>query len=225
MSMLRYLPLALVLTAGPLLAGPELSVSPSLAGRVDGKTYIAPGGAFRVAIPVLPELGGTVSDTGNVVTFQDDFSLIVSIAAFPMDATQRWERSTRGVKDYLNYFVETFIMADFRNLFPDAQVESKKFLPEVMRGALLAYTLLPGGSMFGDRHAVLGADDSPLIAKRGNLLFVRNGTLYIISTELAERVIERSTYQKNTAEEDAILRLRLADILKKMEFSRPATDL
>lgn len=222
--MLRFLPFALVLSAGPLLAAPELTVAPNLAGRVDEKTYIAPGGIYRVTIPVLPELGGTINDTANVVTFQDNFSLIVSIAAFPMDATQRWELSTRGVKDYLGYFMEHFIMSDFRNLFPDARVESMKFLPEVMRGSLITYTLLPGGSMFGDKHAVMGADDSPPVAKRGNLIFVRNGMLYIISTELAERVIERSTYKKTPDEENEILRLRLADVLKKIEFSRPATD-
>ena len=173
---------------------------------------------------LLPELGGEITDTPNVVTFQDDFNVHVSIAAFPMDATQRWEYSTRGVKDYLSYFLDSFVMPDFRRLFPDARIESQKYLPEVMGGALLTYTLLPGGSMFGDQHSVLGTDETPPIAKRGNLIFVRNSTIFIISTELAERVIERSTYQKTTADEDEILRLRLADILKKMEFTRPATE-
>jgi hypothetical protein len=223
--MLRFLPLALMLTAGPLLAQPEMGSAPSaLAGRVEGKVYIAAGGAYRITIPVLPELGGAINDTPTVVTFQDRFNVHVSIAAFQMDATQRWEFSTRGVKDYLTYFLDNFMMPDFRRLFPNARIESQKFLPDVMRGALLTYTLLPGGSMFGDQHAVLGSDDTPPVAKRGNLIFVRNNTIYIISTELAERVIERSTYQKTTAEEDELLRLRLADILKKMEFTRPASD-
>ena len=221
--MLRYLPIALVLTAGPLLAQPGPGLTPALSGRVEDRTYISPGGTFRIAIPVLPELGGEINDTPNVVTFQDRFNLHVSIAAFPLDATQRWELSTRGLKDYLNYFFENFVMSDFRNLFPDARTESARFEPETMNGALLAYTLLPGGSMFGDKRAILGADDKPPVAKRGNLLFVRRGTLYIISTELAERVIERSTYRKTTAEEDELLRRRLADILKKREFGRPAT--
>ena len=70
---------------------------------------------------------------------------------------------------------------------------------------------------------MLGADESPPVAKRGNLLFVRNNTLYIISTELAERVIERSTYKKSVREEDDLLRQRLADMLKKIEFARPLT--
>ena len=222
--MLRYLPIALVLTAGPLLAQPGPGLAPALKGRVEDKTYIAPGGTFRLTIPVLPELGGTISDTANVVTFQDNFNVHVSIAAFPLDATQRWELSTRGLKDYLSYFFENFVMPDFRNNFPDARTESALYVPDMMNGALLAYTLLPGGSMFSDKRALIGADEKPPVAKRGNLVFVRRSTIYIISTELAERVIERSTYNKTTAEEDEILRLRLADILKKMEFSRPATD-
>ena len=70
-----------------------------LAGKIEGKTYVSPTGQFRVQIPVLPELGGDVSDTPNVVTFQDDFNVYISIAAFQQDATQRWENSTRGAKD------------------------------------------------------------------------------------------------------------------------------
>ena len=88
------------------------------------------------------------------------------------------------------------------------------------------YRLVPAvKDAFGDTVLAQDrADDKPAVAKRGNLVFVRRGTIYIISTELAERVIERSSYRKTTAEEDEILRLRLADILKKMEFTRPATD-
>ncbi len=37
-------------------------------------------------------------------------------------------------------------------------------------------------------------------------------------------MIERSTYKKTTDEENEILRLRLADILKKIEFTRPVTE-
>ena len=222
--MRRILSLALLLTAGPLLAQPVAGSAPALTGRVEGRVYISPGGVYRVTIPVLPELGGTVSDTPTVVTFQDHFNLHISIAAFPMDATQRWELSTRGLKDYLSYFFETFVMGDFRNIFPEARIESSKFLPDSANGALLAYILLPGGSMFSDRSAILGADEKPPVAKRGNLVFVRSGTLFIISTELAERVIERSSYKKTTAEEDEMLRARLLDFLKKIEFARPATN-
>lgn len=221
--MLRFISAALLLAAGPMLAQPETPLSPGLTGRVEDKVYIAPGGTFRIAIPVLPELGGSITDTPNVVTFQDQFNVHISIAAFPMDATQRWELSTRGLKDYLTYFFDTFVMADFRQMFPNARIESSTFSPDIMSGAYTTFTLLPGGSMFGDKHAILGADDTPPVAKRGNLVFVRGNMIYIISTELAERVIERSTYKKTVAEEDEILRQRLADTLRKIEFTRPAT--
>src|SRR5687768_12051066 len=110
-----------------------------LEGKVEGKTYISPTGIFKVVIPVLPELGGDITDTPNVVTFQDDFNVHVSIAAFPQDATQRWELSTRGPKDYLIYFFSNFVLSDFKQTFEGVQIESAKFVPGMMDGALLTY--------------------------------------------------------------------------------------
>ncbi len=221
MRMFRTSLLLLALTTAPLL--PLAAAGPGLAGRVEGRMYIAPTGAYRLPIPVLPELGGSISDTENVVTFQDQFSLHVSIGVFPQDATHRWELSTRGLKDYLGYFFGGFVMPDFRLAFPGGRVESVGFSPDVMGGALFAYTLLPGGSMFEAKRAILGAGDSPLEAKRGNLIFVRNGVIYVLTTELAERVTERSSYHKTTEEENQILRDRLVALVRTMEFSRPAT--
>src|SRR3954467_7503313 len=142
----------------------------SLEGKIEGKTYVSPTGQFKVTIPVLPELGGTVTDTPNVVTFQDEFNVHVSIAAFPQDATQRWEMSTRGLKDYLVYFFSNFVLADFKQNFEGVQIESAKFMPGLMDGALLTYILVPGGTMFGDRVPQLGTNDRVPVAKRGNLL-------------------------------------------------------
>lgn len=191
-----------------------------LQGKVEGKTYVSPTGTFKVLIPVLPELGGDITDTPNVVTFQDDFNVHVSIAAFQQDATQRWELSTRGLKDYLIYFFSNFVLADFKQTFQGVQIESAKFVPGMLEGALLTYILVPNGTMFRERVPQLAADRIP-VAKRGNLLFVRNGHIFVITTELAERVIEGKTYTKTTAEEDEILRNRLNDIVGKITFAKP----
>ena len=212
------LTLALALTA--LTAFAPRAYAQELLGKVDGKNYLSPTGLFRIAIPVLPELGGGITDTPNVVTFQDSFNLHVSIAAFEQDATQRWELSTRGLKDYLVYFFSNFILADFKQAFAGAKIESAKFLPGMLEGALLTYILVPDGTMFRDRVAQISADIVP-VAKRGNLLFVRNGHIFVITTELAERVIEGRTYQKTTEEEDEILRNRLIDIVNKTAFAKP----
>lgn len=209
------LTLALLVLAG----SSALTQAQSLHGKVEGKTYVSPTGQFRVAIPVLAELGGDVTDTPNVVTFQDDFNTHVSIAAFQQDATQRWEMNTRERKDYLVYFFSNFVLADFRQTFEGVKIESAKFLPSTQEGSLLAYLLVPGGSMFAGRIPQISPD--PLrVAKRGNLLFVRNGHVFIISTELAERVIEGKSYDKKTEEEDEILRNRLLEILSKMSFPK-----
>ena len=220
--MLRFPLVMLAFMTGPLLAQPG-DYSPALNGCVEGRTYISPTGTYRIPIPVLAELGGTVTDTPNVVIFKDNFNVHVSIGTFPQDATQRWELSTRGLKDYLVYFFSTFVLPDFGQVSPDCRVESAKFSPGIMDGSLITYLLLPGGSMFGEKHAILGINDKPLVAKRGNLLFARNGYIYIVSMELAERVVEGGSYQKTTAQEDEILRQRLTDIALKMEFNRPAS--
>lgn len=192
-----------------------------LVGRVDGRTYISPTAAFKVSIPVLPELGGSITDTENVVTFQDDFNVHISIAAFPQDATQRWEMSTRGLKDYLVYFFSNYVLGDFRQTFPDASIESAKFVPSALDGSLITYILLPGGSMFMDKIPMIAGGPIP-VAKRGNQLFVKNGHIFVISVELTERVLERTTYKKTSAEEDEILRQRLNEVIVRLQFPKPA---
>lgn len=202
-----------------LVAAAQEPPGASLAGRIEGKTYVSPTGIFRVTIPVLPELGGEINDTANVVTFQDGFNTHVSIAAFQQDATQRWEMSTRGLKDYLIYFFSNFVLPDFKQSFEGTQIESAKFNPGQLDGVLITNILLPGGSMFADK--VPQYDDGRVaVAKRGNMLFVKNGYIFVISTELAERVIEGKAYKKTTAEEDDILRQRLNDIVDKIQFAK-----
>ncbi|HZP61086.1 MAG TPA: hypothetical protein VFB27_12245 [Opitutaceae bacterium] len=195
---------------------------PPLHGKIDGRTYISPTGAFRMTIPVLPELGGTVIDTENVVTFEDNFNTHVSVAAFQEDATQRFEDERRGRKEYLIYFFSNYVMPDFQKRSPGAKIEDDAvFRPGTADGALIVYTLLPGGSMFAERASLTGDADASLVAKRGNLLFVRNGYVYVISTELAERVLEHSTYHKSKEEENELLHTRLLDLLGNMQFTPP----
>ena len=46
--------------------------------------------------------------------------------------------------------------------------------------------------------------------------------IYVISVELAEKVIEGTAYHLTTAEEDALLRRRLEQVIDAMTFNRPA---
>ena len=227
--MFRLQPARLLFAAASLLVtislplraqpAPPAEAAPGLEGKIEGRTYVSPTGVFKISIPVLPELGGEITDTPNVVTFQDDFNVHVSIAAFPQDAMQRWELSTRGMKDYLIFFFSNYVLADFKQAFEGAQIESAKFLPGMGDGTLLTYILIPGGTMFADRIPQLSADRVP-VAKRGNMVFVRNGHIFVVSTELAERVIEGKAYKKTTTEEDELLRTRLNDIVGKMTFAK-----
>ena len=181
-----------------------------------------PPGHFVVRIPVLPELGGGVKDTVNVVTFQDAFNTHISIAAFRQDATQQWQLSTSGIKDYLTFFFNSYVRPDFTRTFKDARVESSgRFIPTVQGGAFIAYVLIPGGSMFAARTPPIEGDTSVPVAKRGNMLFVKNGFIFVISTELAERVTEGSTYKMTSDDEDKLLRDRLVDIASRINYLNP----
>jgi hypothetical protein len=108
-------------------------------------------------------------------------------------------------------------------MFPGAQIERVEFLPRLLDGALLAYTLLPGGTMFADRLVNIAPEAVVPVAKRGNLLFVKHGHVYVISVELAERSLEGTAYRKTTAQEDEILRHRLEVLVDAMSFRPPPT--
>lgn len=205
----------------PLIAfavlAPFATAQAPIAGRVEGTQYVAPSGSYKISLPVLPELGGRIVDTPEVVTFEDDFNTHASIACFKMDATQRWEHETRGRKDYLIWFFSNFVQTDFQERFPGSKIESAKYIPSIEGGALLTYNLLPGGTMFRGRAGYIETEE-PLTAKRGNLLFIREGFVYVLSVELAEKALERFSYTKTTAEEDELLRKRLLELFARITF-------
>lgn len=216
-----------------------------LFGRVVGTAYYSPTGLFRIAVPVLSELGGTITDTKNEVTFQDAYTTYVSIAVFPMDATQRWELQLRGTKDYLAYFFTNYIQPDFARSFGKVEVDKDGiFAPEIEGGSLITFALLPGGSMFPNGAAAIDPARPPPVAKRGTLVFLRppaaailggaaadqaqpfhtNGYLFVISIELGERATEGTAYTLTPAEENATLRSRLTEIAGRMTFMGAAAS-
>lgn len=201
------------------LAGPS-TLAATLMGRMDAESYVSPTGQFRIRAPVLPELGGVITDSENVVTFQDNFGTHISVACFPLDAIQRWELDTRGRRDYLLYFFTDVVMANFIARFPGSTVESARYLPELEEGALIGYSLLPGGSHFENANRVLdGPPLDPVVAKRGTMLFVRSRHVYALSIELAERATQRSTYAQTVEQENEQLSNRLTALLGRIIFS------
>lgn len=215
-----FSPLFVLLAATSLLSAQEQAVPASdLHGRVDGFTYISPTGLFRIPVPVSPTLGGNITDTPNVVTFSDAFVTHYSIAVLPLDAVQLRELEARGKKDYLVAFFSNYILRDFREAIPGSKVEGARFLSTHLDGAIMIYTLLPGGSAFGHRIYNFIPDAPRPVAKRGNLLFIHNNTLYILSSELAERVIEGVHFTLTAEEENAVLKKRLVDLSNRITFA------
>ncbi len=208
------------LAAGLALVASAAAQDAGLVGKIEDNTYVSPTGEFRIPLPILQELGGKVTDTENVVTFSDNFNTHISIACFAQDALQRWENDTRGLRDYLLYFFTDFVLANFQSRYPGSSIESARFLPELMDGSLIGYALLPGGSFFEGKNAVLNEPSPhPVIAKRGTLLFVRNRYIYVISTELAERATQRSTYSQSIDAENTILSERLIGLVGRLVFT------
>ena len=219
------LPLALFGQTGDASgAGTAAPAQTPLAGAIQGNRYVAPTGAYSVEIPIYPELGGSITDTPYVVTFQDSYTTHISIAAFPQDATERWKLETNGPKEYLKDFFVHFVVRDFVRSNKHAKVqENARFVPGILNGAFIAYILLPGGSMFFNSNYAIAANSAIPTAKRGNMIFVKNGYLYVLSTELAEKATEGTAYHLTEKEEDEILRERLIDVTRKMQFAPAAT--
>lgn len=221
--MLRAVFLAVALCAAGLNAQTQ---PPPLKGSIANDVYTSSAGRFSIPLPVLPQLGGEILDTPNVVTFKDHFNTFITVAGFPMDATERWEYSTQGAKDYLVGFFRTVVLDQFRRDFPTMRVEggTGTFIPSLQGGAFIAFFLLPDGSEFTaqlDPFAASPAQQHP-VAKRANIVFVRNNVNYILSTELAERVTEGLSYKKTPEEENQLLRKRIDDLVSKMSFPAPA---
>jgi len=213
-------------TAVLVAANIAVAQDSALAGRVEGDTYISPTGEFKVQMPVLPELGGSITDTENVVTFSDDYNTHISIACFELDPAQKWELETRSLRDYLLYFFNHFVLADFQTRFPKSSIESARFLPTLMSGTMITFALLPGGSYFeGKNRIAADSVQTPVVAKRGTMLFVRNRHIYVISSELAERATQRSTYNRTTDQENQLLTDRLTTLLNRFTFLEPKSHL
>jgi hypothetical protein len=214
--------LSLLLAAALLAPGALVSQAAPLVGRIAGDVYFSATGEFSVPVPVLRELGGTVTDTENVVTFTDRYSTHISIACFPQDALQRWELETRGPRDYLLYFFTQFVLADFARRFPGSSIESARFIPELMEGSLVTYALLPGGSHFEPTTGLAApAKENRVTAKRGTLLFLRNRHVYVLSTEFAERATKRDGYNLTAEQENTQLTSRLTELVNRLVFPPP----
>jgi hypothetical protein len=219
---IRRLAAALAVCAGLASAAAQEIPAGGLYGAIRNAHYTAPDGRFRLPVPVLAELGGKVFDTEAVVTFTDDVSTHVSVACFPLGLSQQWELETRGLKDFLAWFYGEHVFMNFSGRFPGAANESSVFTPDLRGGALLVFTLLPGGSAFAARaNVVEGAGSPQPVAKRGTVLFVANGCAFVVSTELAERVTQRSTFQRTADEENDLLRQRLIHVLSRLQAPAP----
>ncbi|HOF10998.1 MAG TPA: hypothetical protein PLV33_13480 [Opitutaceae bacterium] len=216
--------LAILAAAAPAAAQDRAVSATDLHGRIEGSSYVSPTGLFRLPVPVFSSLGGRITDTPNVVTFSDAFVTHYTLAVLPLDSVQLRELEARGKKDYLVSFFSNYVLRDFREAIPGSKVDNARFLPGHFNGSLMIYTALPGGSVFGHRTYQFGSVNELPVAKRGNLLFIHSNTLYILSSELAERVIEGVHFTLTVEEENAVLKKRLIDLSNRIVFAPAKTS-
>jgi hypothetical protein len=224
MITLRHLIIAATCGVFPaIVLAVDLPTSARLYGTLKRENYVAPDGIYTVPVPVLPELGGEITDTENVVTFDDSVSTHISLASFPLDMSQRWDLTEKGPRDYLSNFYVNYVLSDFQKRYPGSSAESTLFAPELMEGSVLGFALLPGGSAFAGQLDLPGAARTEPVptAKRGNLLFVRGERIYVLSIELAERITQKKFFNKTPEEENAILRERLIQFVNRIRFPAP----
>jgi hypothetical protein len=214
---LRFLlPLVALVAAAPLFSQEENEVT--LSGTVDqNNIYTSPGGHYRMPIPVLPELGGAVEDSSTVADFRDGYGTHVLVATLPMEPALRARLDTSNKKDFLTWFYGQQIQAEYQRSYPGAKTEAARFIPALQDGTLFITILLPQGSAFRD-VLFLNEGEAEPDAKRGSLIFIKNDRIFMLTTELYERILKRDTFKKTAEEEDAILRQRLMDLLGKMTF-------
>lgn len=192
----------------------------TLRGRVENGRYYAPSGAFNITIPILVGERPLILDNPNVVVFRDDIRTMLTVVAVPMEPIDKWEFETTSPREFLIAFFRENVLADFQNSFPGTSVEGAIMLNDFEGGALLVCTLHPNGSAFEVDPIVRNDPNSkPPVAKRGSLLFRHGDHVFVLSTELADRVTEMSTYITDTATEDRILRERLVEAVSQMRFA------
>lgn len=192
----------------------------TLIGKVLENQYIAPSGSYKMTLPIQLELGGTVTDTREVVTFQDDFRIHASIACFKMGASNEREIQTRGRRDFLISFFREHVHTQFKRRFPGAEIDEARYMPEVLEEALMVYNTLPNGTMFSDQAVLASSSDGALLVKRGNLLFLKDHHLYVISVELAKLLlVGNESLHYSEEEKHVLLREELLDLAGRITFS------
>lgn len=212
---------------GSLFGLTALSLTPLAAqqtgflyGEIHHNRYEAPSGEYALTLPVQIDLGGEVVDTPEVVTLQDHVSLHASVACFGLNLSLKRQDETVGRRDFLVGFFRDHVQPQFSQRFTGASIESARFTPELLHGALFVYNLLPGGSMFAERAATLPDGSSP-VAKRGNLLFLHSNHVYVISLELAEKVLDPANFKLSAEEQNEVLQKRLLELVGRMTFRTP----
>jgi|GEM_PF-263611 len=201
----------------PAASAPAPAPARRLHGRIEAERYFAPGDLYSVPLPVFHGTDSAVMDTAEIVVFKDKVSTLLTIAAFKMPAYEKWRFEGMEPKEYFIEFFRDSILRDYRHEFPESSIESARYLPEVFAGAMVAFTRMPGGSAFVPPPPANPLAPAP-VAKRGHLVFIRNGYIYVVAIELAERVTQPTAYKLTTQEEDRLLFGRLVTVLEALRF-------
>lgn len=223
---LLFSPLAVFAAAAPASVPPPsaegTAAEPKLAGRIDDGRYFSATGLFSLPVPDLdPETAGLL-DTPNIVVFRDRASTFISIRAFPLSPAEVEARAKEGPQQHAVRYFKDLILPEFKGQFPGTTAESATYVPDLEGGALLAYLLIPNGSAFEVDPLVRNHPDTKVPpAKQLVVFFVHADHVFMVSSEIAERITDLSSNPYTTKDEDRILRERLLGVISSMRFAAP----
>lgn len=158
-------------------------------GQISDGRYFSPLGNFSVPIP--GGIGLRVQDEGATdgggVAFHDDFGNLKSIFYLQLSPeTLRTQNDPIKQRAILVSFLDDFAMPNlFKPVSPGANILHREHLSVGDYNAYFAIVEIPGGSTMFDVRANKGFD-----TKRGLLIFVKGGFMYMLSSGENPSVLE-----------------------------------
>jgi hypothetical protein len=179
----------------------------------NGEVYESPLGNFALPIPVSPEQGGKVQSQEGLVSFSDDFGILLRIDYYHTPPEQIEEMELHGQEQYFqSILLDKYIPQAIVNNLTTATVEYTEYLADES-GAYFALVNMPGGSTISKQgnngHA------KRFDAYRGILVFLEGDFIYIVSSQRS--FFENDTPNSVDEEAQAIMG-NILDFVDTIEF-------
>lgn len=191
----------------------------NLAGKIKADIYIAPKELFRVPVPVLADLGGTVTDGLGFVHFTDDIGHLFRIEYMELPPDQVTGALAIGEQDFFNRFLRLFYLPNtVWQVMPESKILAQAFAKEPDGPMQLTWMFLPHGSITMNSRA--GKPPERDDSYREIALFMRKNMVYIVS--LAPSDPQVGIFDKKTPPEELHVTVEKTtlEFIRKIELAK-----